>query len=416
MTLKKATLTQLDVKGKKVLIRVDFNVPLKEGVITNNQRIVAALPTIQHCISNGAKSVVLMSHLGRPDGQVNKKYTLAPVAEELKKLLQRDVLFLSDCVGSEVESACSNAADGEVILLENLRFHVEEEGKGVDKDGNKVKAEKEAIANFRESLSKLGEIYVNDAFGTAHRAHSSMVGISHKQRVAGFLMEKELKYFEKVLENPDRPFLAILGGAKVADKIQLINNILDKVNELIIGGGMAFTFLKVLNNMEIGASLYDEEGSKIIKELMETAKSKGVKIHLPTDFVCGSKFSNDAETCVATVKDGIRAGYMGLDVGPESTAQFGTVIDQSKLIFWNGPAGVFEMPKFAEGTKGVMDKVCDATKRGVVTVIGGGDTATAAVKFGREKDVSHVSTGGGASIELLEGKELPGVAFLSDTV
>lgn len=397
-------------------MRVDFNVPLKEGKISNNQRIVAALPSINYCIDSGVKSLVLMSHLGRPDGQVNHKFTLAPVAEELKKLLNRDVIFLSDCVGSDVENSVNSSTAGSIILLENLRFHIEEEGKGVDADGKKVKASDDAIKTFRESLSKLGDIYVNDAFGTAHRAHSSMVGVSCDKRVAGYLMEKELQYFEKVLEKPDRPFLAILGGAKVADKIQLINNILDKVNELIIGGGMAFTFLKVLHGTEIGSSLYDEEGSKIINQLMETAKSKGVTIHLPTDFICGSKFSNDAEVCTANLKDGVPAGYMGLDIGPESIAQFSSVIENAKLVFWNGPSGVFELPKFAEGTKAVMDKVCEATKRGVTTVVGGGDTAAATIKFGKASEVSHVSTGGGASIELLEGKELPGVAFLSDSV
>jgi len=416
MTLKKVGLSKLDVSGKRVLMRVDFNVPLKDGKISSNQRIVAALPSIKHCLEHNAKCVILMSHLGRPDGQVISKYSLKPVAEELKKLLERDVLFLSDCVGEEVYQSCINAPAGSVILLENLRFHVEEEGKGVDKDGKKVKADVENLKMFRENLSKLGEVYVNDAFGTAHRAHSSMVGICHEKRVAGFLMEKELVYFEKVLENPDRPFLAILGGAKVADKIQLIKNIMDKVDGLIIGGGMAFTFLKVIHNMEIGSSLYDEEGAKIIIDLMETAKSKGVTIHLPTDFVCGTKFSNDAETCIATVKGGVPAGYLGLDIGPDSIAAFNEVIKKAKLIFWNGPAGVFELPKFAEGTKSIMNTVCDATSTGVTTVIGGGDTATAIVKFGREKDVSHVSTGGGASIELLEGKELLGVAFLSDSL
>lgn len=414
MTLQKANLKSQDVAGKRILMRVDFNVPLKDGKISNNQRIVAALPSIIHCLEKGAKSVVLMSHLGRPDGQRNEKFTLAPVAEELKTLLGRDVTFLQDCVGDNVIQAVQTATDGSVILLENLRFHIEEEGKGVNETGLKVKAEADAVKTFRESLSKLGDVYVNDAFGTAHRAHSSMVGVSSETRVAGFLMEKELKYFEKVLEKPDRPFLAILGGAKVADKIQLINNILDKVNELMIGGGMAFTFLKVINNIEIGSSLYDEEGAAIVPKIMETAKEKGVTIHLPTDFVCGSKFSNDAEIKMGNLKDGVPAGYMGLDIGPESVAQFSKVIDNAKLVFWNGPSGVFEMSKFAEGTKSIMDKVCEATQRGVTTVIGGGDTAAAVIQFGKADQVSHVSTGGGASIELLEGKELPGVAFLSN--
>jgi len=402
------------VGGKRVLMRVDFNVPMKEGAITNNQRIVAALPSIQHCIDNGARTLVLMSHLGRPDGMPNPKFSLAVVAEELKKLLKRDVLFLDDCVGEKVEQAVNNAPEGSVILLENLRFHVAEEGKGVDVDGKKVKATTEDIAVFRSSLSRLGDVYVNDAFGTAHRAHSSMVGVDHSIRVSGFLVEKELKYFEKVLEKPDRPFLGILGGAKIADKIQLVNNLLDKVNELIIGGGMAFTFLKVLHNMNIGNSLFDEEGSKIVNEIMETAKSKNVTIHLPTDFICGSKFSDDAEVVAATLADGIPQGFMGLDVGVESSKQFKEVIDRANLVFWNGPAGVFEMNKFAQGTRSMMDAICARTAAGVTTIIGGGDTATAAIKFGRAEEFSHVSTGGGASIELLEGKQLPGVAFLND--
>ncbi|XP_003784715.1 phosphoglycerate kinase 1, partial [Otolemur garnettii] len=247
----KLTLDKLDVKGKRVIMRVDFNVPMKNNQITNNQRIKAAVPSIKFCLDSGAKSVVLMSHLGRPDGvPMPDKYSLEPVAVELKSLLSKDVLFLKDCVGPEVEKACANPAAGSVILLENLRFHVEEEGKGKDASGNKVKAEPAKIEAFRASLSKLGDVYVNDAFGTAHRAHSSMVGVNLPEKAGGFLMKKELNYFAKALESPERPFLAILGGAKVADKIQLINNMLDKVNEMIIGGGMAFTFLKVLNNME----------------------------------------------------------------------------------------------------------------------------------------------------------------------
>lgn len=416
MTLNKASIQSLDVQNKRVLIRVDFNVPMKDGVITNNQRIVAALPTIKYCLQNNAKSVVLMSHLGRPDGKIVEKFSMSPVAEELKKLLSRDVTFLPDCCGEEVERFCEAPDEGSVILLENLRFHIEEEGKGVDKDGNKVKASNEQVDKFRGSLSKLGDVYVNDAFGTAHRAHSSMVGVNHAVRVAGFLMEKELKYFEKVLEKPDRPFLAIVGGAKVADKIQLLKNILDKVNELIIGGGMAFTFLKVLHNMEIGASLYDEEGAKIVNEILESAKEKNVSIHLPTDFVCASKFADDAETCISNIQQGVPEGYMGLDIGPETTIQFKSIIDKCNLIFWNGPPGVFEMNSFAKGTQNMLQAVADRTSAGHTTVIGGGDTATACIKMGAVDKVSHVSTGGGASIELLEGKELPGVAFLSEVV
>lgn len=276
------------------LYRVDFNVPIKDGKITSNQRIVAALDSVKYALGKGAKSVVLSSHLGRPDGQKNQKYTLAPVADELKTLLKKEVLFLNDCAGPEVEAACKDPAVGSVILLENLRFYVEEEGKGVDASGGKVKADPAKVKAFRESLAKLGDVYVNDAFGTAHRAHSSMLGEGYAQRAAGLLLNKELRYFGQALDNPPRPFLAILGGAKVADKIQLIENLLDKVNEMIIGGGMAFTFLKVLNGMKIGSSLFDEEGSKIVQNLVDKAKKNNVQLHLPVDFVTADKFAENA--------------------------------------------------------------------------------------------------------------------------
>ncbi|XP_064608507.1 probable phosphoglycerate kinase [Liolophura sinensis] len=414
MALNKLAIDSVDLSNKRVLIRVDFNVPLKEKEITNNQRITAALPTIKYALEKGAKSVVLMSHLGRPDGQRNDKYSLQPVAQELEKLLGKPIKFLSDCVGPDVEAACADPAPGSIILLENLRFHLEEEGKGLDSEGKKVKAEKADIEKFRKSLSSLGDVYVNDAFGTAHRAHSSMVGCQHAQRASGFLLKKELQYFAKALDNPVRPFLAILGGAKVADKIQLIENMLDKVNEMIIGGGMAFTFLKKLKGMEIGNSLFDEEGSNIVGKLMEKAEKNGVKIHLPTDFVTGSKFGEDADVGTATVEAGIPAGWMGLDIGPASTAKFAEVVGRAKTIVWNGPPGVFEFEKFASGTKGVMDAVVAATQAGATSIIGGGDTATCCAKYETEDKVSHVSTGGGASLELLEGKVLPGVAALSD--
>ncbi|KXJ26463.1 Phosphoglycerate kinase [Exaiptasia diaphana] len=343
MALNKLGITSLDVKDKRVLMRVDFNVPLKDGKITNNQRIKAAIPSIKHCIDNGAKSVVLMSHLGRPDGKVVDKYSLKPVVDEVKTLLGRyvlvflDVQFLPSCVGPEIESACANPKRGSVILLENLRFHIEEEGKGVDAEGKKVKASDEAVKTFRASLSKLGDVYVNDAFGTAHRAHSSMVGVDHSKRAAGFLLKKELDYFAKALESPERPFLAILGG----------------------------------------------------------------------------KFAEDAEVGSATVESGIPKGWMGLDCGPKSVAEFKEVIARAKTIVWNGPVGVFEFAKFEAGTKAVMDAVVEATSKGATSIIGGGDTATCCAKWGTEDKVSHVSTGGGASLELLEGKTLPGVAALS---
>ena len=293
----KLTLDKLDVKGKQVVMRVDFNVPMKNNQIMNNQRIKAVVPSIKYCLDDEAKSAVLMIHLGQPDGvPMPDKYSLQPVAVELKSLLGKDILFLKDCVGPEVEKACADPAAGSVILLENLRFQVEEEGKGKDASGNKVKAETTKIEAFRASLSKLGDVYVNDAFGTTHRAHSSMVGVNLTKKAGGFLMKKELNCFAKALESPKRPFLAILGGAKVADKIQLINNMLDKVNEMIIGGEMAFTFLKVLNNMEIRTSLFAEGGSKIVKDLMSKADKNGMKITLPVDFVTANKFDENAKT------------------------------------------------------------------------------------------------------------------------
>ncbi|KJH41915.1 phosphoglycerate kinase [Dictyocaulus viviparus] len=413
MSLGKLSIDKVDVKGKRVLIRVDFNVPMKDGKITNNQRIVAALPTIKHCLDHGAKAVILMSHLGRPDGKKNMKYTLAPVADELKKLLNMDVKFLNDCVGAEVESSVANPASGSVFLLENLRFYVEEEGKCVNEKGEKIKASPESIDKFRASLTKLGDIYVNDAFGTAHRAHSSMVGVKLDTRATGFLMKNELVYFGKALGDPARPFLAILGGAKVADKIQLIKNMLDKVNEMIIGGGMAFTFLKVDQNVEIGKSIFDEEGAKIVKSLLAKAKEKDVKLHLPVDFIAADKFAEDASAKPVTLAEGIPAGYMGLDIGPKTEEIFAEVVSRAKTIVWNGPPGVFEFEKFSHGTKALMDAVVKATAGGSITIIGGGDTATVCKKFNTESKVSHVSTGGGASLELLEGKVLPGVEALS---
>jgi len=403
----------LEYAGKRVLIRVDFNVPLKDGKITNPQRIVAALPTIVHCLQANAKSVVLMSHLGRPDGKPVEKYSLKPVSDELAKLLGKPVQFISDCVGEEVERVCANPAQGTVILLENLRFHLEEEGKGVDADGKKVKASEESVKQFRASLTKLGDLYINDAFGTAHRAHSSMVGVDLPQRAAGALLLKELQYFAKALESPRKPFAAILGGAKIADKIPLIKNLIEKVDYILIGGGMAFTFLKVKNNMSIGSSLFDKEGAQMVDELMKSATSKNVKIVLPVDAVTGDKFAEDAKKDVVTVEQGIPDGCMGLDIGPKSAEEFSKIILTCQTIVWNGPAGVFEWEQFAEGTKKIMDAVVEATKKGATTIIGGGDTATACAKWKTEDKVSHVSTGGGASLELLEGKILPGVAALS---
>lgn len=414
--MSKLSIDQVQLAGKRVLIRVDFNVPLKGGQISNNKRIVAALPTIKYALDKGA-AVILMSHLGRPDGQKKAEESLKPVAAELEKLLSKPVTFLDDCVGPAVEARCQAAKPGEVILLENLRFHIEEEGKVKKEDGTSVKADPEKVKAFRASLTKLGEVYVNDAFGTAHRAHSSMVGVELPVRASGFLMKVELDYFAKALDKPQRPFLAILGGAKVSDKIQLITSLIDKVDEMIIGGGMAFTFKKTLENVKIGSSLFDAEGAKIVGDIMAKAKAKGVKIHLPVDYVTADRFPKDgAAVGVGAADDasGIPDGWLGLDVGPKSNKLFTEVILRAKTIVWNGPAGVFESAQFATGTKTMADAIVQATAKGAISIVGGGDTATAAKNFKITDKVSHVSTGGGASLELLEGKVLPGVAALCD--
>ncbi|CAO3593863.1 unnamed protein product [Absidia cylindrospora] len=386
---------------------------MKDGEITNDNRIVQALPTIKYALDQGAASVVLMSHLGRPNGKVDLKYTLKPVAANLEKLLSKPVTFLDDCVGASVEKTCQAATGGQVILLENLRFHIEEEGSAKDAQGNKTKADPANVKSFRDSLSQLADVFINDAFGTAHRAHSSMVGVELPQRAAGFLMQKELEYFAKVLEHPERPFLAILGGAKVSDKIKLIENMLDKVNALIICGGMSFTFKKTLENVKIGNSLFDQPGSELVQGLVEKAKAKNVKLVFPEDYITADAFSPDAKTGYATDSDGIPDGWMGLDCGKESNKVFSEEILGAKTILWNGPTGVFEFEKFSTGTREALKAVVEATKNGATSIIGGGDTATAALQWGAEGKISHISTGGGASLELLEGKVLPGVDALS---
>eukprot|EP00347_Sterkiella_histriomuscorum_P023842 403333199 len=403
------------IKGKRVLMRVDFNVPIKEGKIKDLTRITGALPSINYCLENGAESVVLMSHLGRPDGQRNEKFSMKPVVPALEDLLKRKVQFLDDCVGSQVESECKSATKGKVILLENLRFHMAEEGKGVV-NGEKVKASKDEIAAFRKSLTNLAELYVNDAFGTAHRAHSSMVGVNVETRAAGFLMKKELQYFSKILETPERPLTVVMGGAKVADKIQLIMKLLELVDEMIIGGGMAFTFNKVLDNAQIGKSLFDEEGAKIIPDIMKKAQERGVKIHLPKDIVIADKFEETANTQLIDLKSqGIPDGWMGLDIGPKTISENSKVIQRAKTVFWNGPQGVFEMAPFAKGSLAMLDDIIKVTENGATSVAGGGDTVSLLGKVkGAAQKISHVSTGGGASLELLEGKQLPGVVALSD--
>ncbi len=407
------SIRDLALGGQRVLLRVDFNVPQDKvtGAITNNQRIVAAVPTIRHALAQGA-SVVLMSHLGRPDGKAQARYSLRPVADELARLLGQPVAFAAECVGPVAEAAAAALAPGGVLLLENLRFHLEEEGKVKLEDGTSRKADPAAVAAFRAGLSKLGDVFVNDAFGTAHRAHSSMVGVSLPQKAAGFLMEAELKAFAAVLDHPRRPLLAILGGAKIADKIPLIRNLLARADEIIIGGGMAYTFKQVIQGMAIGDSLFDPEGAKIVRELAADAAARGVKLIFPVDYVCADAFAADARTQPATDATGIPAGWMGLDAGPQSIALYRAAILRAQTIIWNGPPGVFEFPAFAGATRAMAEAVAAATAQGATTVVGGGDTATAAKKFQVADRVTHCSTGGGASLEFLEGKTLPGVAFL----
>jgi len=414
--LSKLKIDQVGLKDKRVFIRVDFNVPQDKqdpNIITNTARIDAAIPTIKYALENGAKSVVLCSHLGRPNGQKNEKFSMAPVAKVVEEKLGRPVQLMKDVVGPEVEAACADPAPGSVILLENSRFYVEEEGKAKDAEGNKIKADPEKVKEFRASFAKMADIYCSDAFGTAHRAHSSMVGDGFPVKCSGFLLSKELDYFAKVVDSPTKPVCGILGGAKVADKIQLIMNLLDKVDIMIVGGGMAFTFLKV-NGCAIGDSLYDEEGAALVPEIQKKAKEKGVELILPTDFVCSSKFGVDGEIKNGDLSTGVPDGFLGLDIGPKSIELNDAAIAKSKTIVWNGPMGVFEMAPFEAGTKRMMDKIVEVTEGGAISVIGGGDTATACKKYNTIDKVSHCSTGGGASLELLEGKVLPGVAALDD--
>ena len=402
------------IKGSRVAMRVDFNVPMKEGQITDPKRIVATLPSLNYILENDAKSLVLMSHMGRPKGNKNMQFSLKPLVPAIEDYLKKKVTWVPDCVGPDTVKACAEAKDGEILLLENMRFYTAEEGKG-EVNGEKVKATAEEIAAFRKQLTGYGDIYVNDAFGTAHRAHSSMVGVDVETRASGFLLKKELEYFSKVLEGPDRPLTVVMGGAKVKDKIQLIYNMLDIVDEMIIGGGMAFTFDKVLNGTQIGASLFDEEGAKTVPDIMKKAAEKGVKIHLPTDYVCADKFAEDAKTVVRNNKEGIDDGWLGLDIGPDSIAANAEVIRRSKTVFWNGPQGVFEMPAFAQGSLSMLDEIINATAKGATSVAGGGDTVALLKKVpGSADKLSHVSTGGGASLELVEGKQLPGVVALSE--
>ena len=398
--MNKLSIDSIDLKDKRVLVRVDFNVPLDENQrVTDDRRITASLPTIKKIIHDGGKAI-LMSHLGRPKGKVKPEYSLKPAAEKLSELLGKEVKLAPDCIGDEVKKMVDGMKDGEVILLENLRFHAEEEKND---------------SAFAEKLAGFGDVYVNDAFGTAHRAHASTEGVTHyiDTCAAGYLMQKELDYLGSALSKPERPYCAILGGAKISGKIDVIMNLFDKVDTLIIGGGMAFTFFKA-QGKEIGKSLLEEEKLDLAKEVLKKAEGSKIKFLLPVDVVVASEFKNDSP--YETVKaDNIPSDKMGLDIGSETIKLFSEELMRSKTIVWNGPMGVFEMDNFAKGTFAIAKTLADATEKGAVTVIGGGDSAAAITKAGLDDKVSHVSTGGGASLEFLEGKTLPGVAALSDS-
>ncbi|PGM56811.1 phosphoglycerate kinase [Bacillus sp. AFS053548] len=392
--MNKKSLHDIDVKGKRVFCRVDFNVPMANGEVTDDTRIRAALPTIQYLIENGAK-VILASHLGRPKGQVNEDMRLNAVATRLSEKLGKNVIKADEAYGPKVQEEISKMNEGDVLLLENVRFYPGEEKND------------EALA---KEFASLADVYVNDAFGAAHRAHATTAGIAkHIPAVAGFLMEKELNVLGKALSNPERPFTAIIGGAKVRDKIGVIENLLEKVDNLIIGGGLAYTFLKA-KGYEIGQSLLEEDKIDLANEFIQKAEAKGVKFYMPIDAIIADKFGEDANTQEVDI-DSIPSDWQALDIGPKTTALYADVIKSSKLVIWNGPMGVFEIDKFAQGTKGVAQALADSD---AYSIIGGGDSAAAAEKFGLADKMSHISTGGGASLEFMEGKELPGVALLND--
>lgn len=396
--LNKKTIEDINVAGKKVLVRCDFNVPLQDGVITDENRLVGALPTIKYLIAQGAK-VILCSHLGKPKGEPKPELSLAPVAKRLSEMLGQEVVFAADTnvVGENAKAAVSNMKDGDVVLLENTRYRKEE-----------TKNEE----NFSKELASLAEIFVNDAFGTAHRAHCSTVGAGQflEERACGYLIQKELKFLGEAVANPVRPFTAILGGAKVSDKINVINQLLDKVDNLIIGGGMAYTFLKS-QGYEIGDSLLEADKVDYAKEMIEKAEAKGVKLYLPVDFKTADRFAADAEVAI-TEDQNIADGYQGLDIGPKTVEKFVDVVNNSKTIVWNGPMGVFEFEAFAGGTLAIAKAM--AALEDATTVIGGGDSAAAVNQLGFGDKMTHVSTGGGASLEFLEGKELPGITALDN--
>ncbi len=396
----KLAVSDLEVKGKRVLVRVDFNVPLdkKSGAIRDDTRIRASLPTIQHLVSKGAR-VVLMSHLGRPDGKVVPAMSLAPCAQRLSELLKKPVAMAKDCIGPEVEAQAEALRDGDILLLENLRYHPEEEANE---------------AGFAKQLSSLGELYVNDAFGTAHRAHASTEGVTRflSPCAAGLLMLKEMEYLGKALESPERPFVAILGGAKISGKIDVIENLLDKVDTLLIGGGMMYTFYKA-KGFEVGKSLLEAEKVELARSVMEEAKEKGRRFVLPVDVLVSDSLEPTAQTKVVAAT-AIPEDWYGVDIGPESIKAFSVEIQKAKTVVWNGPLGIFETEAFAQGTLAIAKALAEATQKDVTTIVGGGDSAAAVAQAGLEDQVSHVSTGGGASLEFLEGKTLPGVAALTN--
>lgn len=376
---------------------------MDKGCVSDATRISASIPTLRYLLDSGAKRIILISHLGRPDGKKDEKLSLKPVAIELENIIGEPVRFIDDCVGENVISECKCASE-RLILLENLRFHIEEEGKCKLKDGSVINSSQEEQLKFQKSLSQLGDVYVNDAFGTVHRAHSSISGITIEPRVAGLLVEKELTFFSKALEGSEKLHTLILGGAKVTDKIQLIEHMLPRVENVIIGGGMAFTFLKVLNDMKIGKSIFDQKGAELIPKIISKANEYNVKIHLPVDFVEACEFSETAEC--RTVENSISETWMGLDIGPKTCQKYVEIINSAgggKIILWNGPMGVFEWPNFANGTISILKAIVDSTLKGNITIVGGGDSAAAVSKWNCEKDICHVSTGGGASLELLEG-------------
>jgi len=397
--MNKLSIDNVELKGKRVLVRVDFNVPLDENLkITDDRRITSVLPTINKIIKEGGKAI-LMSHLGRPKGQPKPEFSLKSVAVRLDELVETNIKFAEDCIGENVKNIVNKMNDGEVLLLENLRFHSEEEKNNPD---------------FAKQLAELGDVYINDAFGSAHRAHASTEGVTKfiKTCAAGYLMQKELDYLGKAVAEPKRPFTAILGGAKISGKIDVIENLLPKVDNLIIGGGMAYTFFKA-KGLEIGTSLLEEDKLELAKELISKAENSNAKFLLPVDVIVAEEFKNESPSEAVDVEK-IPSNKMGLDVGPKSIELFNDIIKNSKTVIWNGPLGVFEFPNFANGTNLIANALAEATSNGAITVIGGGDSASAIKKAGLEDKVTHVSTGGGASLEFLEGKILPGVAALTD--